>query len=212
MIGCDRVTRPWLPGTLNWDLQAAPASSDMLKRDRSPSDARQRERARARSADIEDHPYATDIFNFEQRLFDLDRLRRSHEIRLVAERERIAPDCTHRHHGNGFEESFNPEGTRRLRRCALCRKWEVCDTVSDQQLPPNIAEQRGVRHYLGISRTPASPYLSDAYDADLRSHWLQGHPWQRVVKVEGHEHRTSRETAPPMDHRRAAGIEPPNTP
>ena len=184
----------------------------MLKRDRSPSDADQRERERARNADIADHPYACDVFNFEQRLIDLDRLRRSYENRLAAERERIAPTCTRRRHGAGFHESFDPAGARRLRRCALCWKWEVCDSVNSQQVPPNVAEQRGVRHFLGINRTPTSPCLSDACDDDLRRHWRQDHPWLRVIKVNGHEHRTSRVPASPVDHRRAAEIVPPNTP
>ena len=185
----------------------------MLKRDRSPSDADQRERERARNADIADHPYACDVFNFEQHLIDLDRLRRSYENRLAAERERIAPACSRRHHGAGFRESFNPAGTRRLRRCALCWKWEVCDSVSNQQLPPSIAEQRGVKRLLGLGLPLVSAHSSDAFDAELRKLWVQDHPWLRVIKISGgNGHRTSRVPAVPVDHRRAAEIEPPNTP
>ena len=203
---------PPLLGTLHWDLEARPASSDVLKRDRSPSDADQRERERARNADVADRPCARDVFNFERRLVDLDRLRRSCENRLAAERERIAPTCTRRRHGAGFHESFDPAGARRLRRCALCWKWEVCDSVNSQQVPPNVAEQRGVRHFLGINRTPTSPCLSDACDDGLRRRWLQGRPRLRAIKVDGCERRTSRAPAPPVDHRRAAEVEPPNTP
>ena len=200
-------------GTLHWDLLACPASPGMLKRDRSPSDAGQRERERARRDDVAAHPYACEIFNFDLRLKDLKRLRRSYETRLAEERERIASICTHRYHGDGFHQSINADGSRRHRRCALCRKWEICNPATGLQLPPTVAEQRGVKRLLGLGLPMVPAHASDSYDAELRELWVQGHPWVRMIKVSGgNGHRTQRVPAPPIDHRRAAGIEPPNTP
>jgi hypothetical protein len=185
----------------------------MLKRDRSPSDAGQRERERVRRDDVDTYPDAWEIFNFESRLEDLERLRRSYEARLAAERERIAPVCTHKYYGDGFHESVNADGSRRHRRCALCRKWEITDPATGSQLAPTVAEQRGVKRLLGFDLPTVSAHTTISYDAELRELWVQDHPWVRMVKVSGGSgHRTRRVPSDPVDHRRAAGIEPPNTP